>query len=303
MRVLGKYWRSLVGAMDKEAFRIVYRILVNNEKFEVNAHMLKRCIDAAAKNKVLLHFLRMLNVYNSIRFHEETKYRIFLRNLHIVAESLNNLNYVFIKFRKPIVYVPSDIDILINRDDIEKAINRLGEKGFRIKIIEPYCITMVCKNSIVDFYVYPTIGGMIYLDAEKLIEHSEYISFNGLKIPVLKTYAEVLMTITHAIYKERIYTLNDYIVARTWFSEEVIDLARELSCINALEKALTIHRLVERQNFILPHKIPLAEWTSLLGSKILYDKLSRTTFFNFLKTFKDLRFGRLILSKLMRETY
>jgi len=98
-------------------------------------------------------------------------------------------------------------------------------RGFRIEAVEPYCITMVCGGCIVDLYVYSTMSGVIYLDAEELMRHAEYTSFNDLEMPALKTYAEALMTIAHAVYKERIYTLNGCITVKVWLSEKTLKLA------------------------------------------------------------------------------
>jgi len=289
--------------VERDAFRAVYAVLIHSEKPGIDDVLLRKCIDIAAKNKVLLHFLRVLDIRDDTRLSEEAEYRRFLRDLYMVAETLDGLNHVFIKLRKPVAYVPSDIDVLIARSHIVKAVARLRDRGFRIEVVEPYCITMVRGGCIVDLYVYPTIGGMVYLDAVKLMEHVERISFNSLEMPVLKTYAEALMTIAHAVYKERIYTLNDYIAVRTWLSEKTLRLAEELRCLDAVNEALAIHRLVEEHGVVLPYRIPFAKWVNILRSKILRDELSRATLLNVFKTPRDLRFGKLVVSKLARETY
>ena len=40
----------------------------------------------------------------------------------------------------------------------------------------------------------------------------------------METYAEALMAITHAVYKERVYALNDYMTVRAWFSAKTLKL-------------------------------------------------------------------------------
>ena len=162
---------------------------------------------------------------------------------------------------------------------------------------------MAQDGIIIDLYIHLTLGRMIYIDGSKLMEHKEYTSFNGIEIPVLKTYAETLLAIAHAIYKERIYTLNDYVTVRSWFSKRSIRLAEELNCLDAIREVNVIHHLVEENSLILPYRIPFTRWLRLLEHKILYDKLTRTTILNLTKALKDHRFGNLVLSKLIKETY
>ena len=68
----------------------------------------------------------------------------------------------------------------------------------------------------------------MYLNSRELMKHVEKASFNGIEIPVLKSYAKALMAIAHVVYKERIYTLNDYVTVKLWFSEKVLELAKDL---------------------------------------------------------------------------
>mgnify|MGYP000683947699 CR=1 FL=1 len=289
--------------MDNATFRVVYNVVVHNKKITLDEDVLVKSIEVASKNKVLLHFLRALGISNDVRFREEARYTRFLRNLNVVVNALEDLDYVFIKLRKPVLYVPADIDVLVIRNQVPEAVSRLVRRGFGIKVVEPYCVTMVSKSAIVDLYVYPTLGGMIYLDATGLLEHRVFTELSNIEVPVLETYAEALLAIAHAVYKERIYTLNDYVTVRAWISAKAIKLAEELNCLNAVREALTMHRLVERQRLVLPYRISFAKWLGLLGSKILQDRLAKATLSNLSKTLKDRRFGKLILSKMVRDTY
>ena len=120
---------------------------------------------------------------------------------------------------------------------------------------------------------------------------------------LLKNFTEALLIIAHAIYKEGIYTLNDYLTIRSWFSKKTFELARKLNCLNAVMEAKTIHYLVEEHNLTLPYKIPFARWLMILEHKILLDPLTRTTIVNLAKSITYHRFGNLVLSKLIRKTY
>lgn len=289
--------------MNNHVFKIVYEAVVYGKKVSLNRDALARCVEVASKNKVLLHFLRTLDVRVDARPREEARYRRFLEYLRIVVGALEGLNYVFIKLRKPVVYVPADIDVLVDGGQVSEAVHRLMRWGFRVEVLEPYCATMVHGDAVVDLYVYPTLGGMIYLNAGKLLEHRVFAEFNGIEIPVLETYVEALLAIAHALYKERIYTLNDYVTVKSWFSRKTIRLAEELQCLNAVEEAFIIHRLVEEHNLALPYKIPLTGWIRLLGSKISHDKLARSTLPNLFRALRDRRFGKLVISKMTRKTY
>lgn len=292
----------MVSALSEE-FRIVYKVVVRGERVSLSNELLKRCIEVAAKNKVLLHFLRRANVESFARLHEEARYRRFVEMLSIVAEALEGLSHVFIKLRKPVIYVPSDIDVLIDRNEIGKAVSKLRSRGFRVEVMEPYAITMTRGGAVVDLYVYPTLGGVIYVDGSKLFEHSEVAEVHGLRIPVLKSYAEALLAAAHAIYKERIYTLNDYVTTRLWLSSRAAKLAEELECIDAVKISLAINHLVEEQNLGLPYKVPLIRWIEILERKIARDRLSRATIPNLAKALASRRFGNLVVSKIFREAY
>ncbi len=291
--------------MSKDAFSMIYDVIVGAkvDGTSLDESILAHCIDIAAKNKVLLQFLRASRVHGDIRSREEARYRSFLRGLSAVNEALKGLNHVFIKLRKPVAYVPSDVDVLVSGEDILEAVSSLLERGFSVEVVEPYCVTMVRGSTVVDLYVHPTLAGVIYLDARGLFEHSEPADLGGVEVPVLRTYAEALITVAHAVYKERIYTLNDYVTASRWLDWRSLKLAEDLQCLSAVREALAVHELVEKRKITLPYSIPYPKWASLLGSKVLYDELTRTTLLNVLKALGDKRFGKLFLSKLTRETY
>ena len=190
--------------MRKE-FEIVLNAVLTDSTPPIKKANIDELVKIAAKNKILLQFLRVTQLDRKLLLLEEAKYRKFLENLALIQKTLNGLDYIFIKLRKPVAYVPSDIDILIPRNLISKAVHRLMEKWFRIEVAEPYCITMTRNKAIIDLYVYPTLGGIIYINTDKLFEYKEDIEFNGVEIQTLDPSAEALVTMAHSIYK-REYT-------------------------------------------------------------------------------------------------
>ena len=288
--------------MRKE-FEIVLNAVLTDSTPSIKNASIDELVKIAAKNKILLQFLRVTQLDRKLLLLEEAKYRKFLENLALTQETLNNLDHVFIKLRKPVAYVPSDIDILIPRKLISKAVHRLMEKGFRIEVAEPYCITMTRNEAIIDLYIYPTLGGMIYVNTDKLLAYKEAIEFNDIEIQTLNPSAEALVIMAHSIYKERIYTLNDYITVSKWISKKTFRLAEELKCTKALMISMEINKLVNSRKLILPYKIPLPLWIKILTNKVIEDDITRATTINLIKSLRDRRAGKQIISKLTRQSY
>jgi len=285
------------------AFELVYKVVVDCRNVRIDPQSVDEVLRVASLNKVLLHFLRATGFEGELRRREEARLENVVEVVERIAHIFRGLDYTFFKLVKPVTYMPSDVDILVAYGDISSAFSRLRKLGFTAEVIEPYCITMVRGASIVDLYLHPTLGGVIYLDARKLLEHRRLADFHGIEIPTLETYAEALVSIAHAVYKERIYTLNDYATVKKWFSKRTLRLAEELECQQAVSLALQVHKAVERGEITLPYRIPIPLWVKVLASKVRYDKITRSTTFSLLKSLKDRRLGKHIVSKLTRETY
>ncbi len=289
--------------MRDPCFEMVYRVLVLGESLDLGPGQALECIQTASDNKVLLGFLRALDLGGRVRSIEEARYTGFLKNLQIISEALEGLNHAFIKLRKPVVYVPADIDILVDRGDIARAVGRLQRIGFRIAVREPYTVTMTRGNSIVDLYTNPTVGGVIYARGSKLLEYIEKTRIEGIEIPTLQREAEAVLTAAHAVYKERIYTLNDHITIRRWLNRRAYRIAEELECHEALNHTIRISEKVERREEQLPHRIPLITWIQKILTKTIRDNTTASTLPNIAKKLKNPRIGREIISRITRNTY
>jgi len=168
---------------------------------------------------------------------------------------------------------------------------------------EPYSATSARKGIVVDVYVHPTIDGMVYLDSRILLGHSVSAVFEGIEIPVLEDYVEAVLAAAHAVYKERIYTLNGYVTVARWLDRRSLELAHRLGIERAVELAYCVNRAVGEVVLTLPYKLPLALWLETLLAKTLKSKMSRTTLPNILKALGSRRAGRQMLSKIVRKTY
>lgn len=287
---------------SKTSFRVVFNTVVHGV-FNGNPAGIEEYIRIASLNKVLLHFLRAARVEGEIRLREEARFKLFQARLSEITSALDGLRYVLFKTRKPVVYVPSDIDVLIDRRHVGRAVERLRKLGYRIEVAEPYCVTLTRGSTIVDLYVNPTLASTVYLNGEKLLEYTIEDGVYSVKAPVLSSEAELVVVAAHAVYKERLYTLNDYATLNYLYTPRARELARELKVEAAIREALEIHRLVNSELITTPYRIPLAKWTTLLALKLAGDTQTRATVLNTLKALRDRRFGKLAYSKLTRETY
>ena len=57
---------------------------------------------------------------------------------------------------------------------------------------------------------------IIHLDIGRLLKYRVPAEFVDIEVPVLETYTEALSAMPRILYKESIYTLNDYVTARLW---------------------------------------------------------------------------------------
>jgi hypothetical protein len=238
-----------------------------------------------------------------MREQQESSIRKVIEVVHTLSKLLKNYNYAFFKLIKPISYVPADVDVLVDESQAEKATHEIIRLGYTIVVKDPYCITLIKGNSIIDLYVHPSLGGAIFIDGQRLLEHTCTVEFNGAEVKSLESYAEALVVACHAIYKERIYTLNDYFTVERWANRKAIRLAQELKCEEALKTAMSLNRKISLGVLETPYRIPLPMWLAILARKLERDKLTRTTSINMLKSLTNKRAGKLLTSKLTRETY
>jgi hypothetical protein len=226
-----------------------------------------------------------------------------VRLVENLSKNLDGFSFAFFKLVKPVSYVPADVDVLVKSEEREEIIRRIEGLGFKVEVKEPFCTTLAKGPFIVDVYVHPTLGGMIYMDGQELLNHVCIKDFNGLRIKSLESYAEALVSAAHAVYKERIYTLNDYFTVKEWATEETFKLAKKLRCASGLNLAVKINEAIEKGLIEAPYRIPVVTWTKLLAQKIVNDPLTRSTSKNLVSSIGSKRGLKLLISKLIRETY
>jgi hypothetical protein len=257
----------------------------------------------ARKNKILLHLLRTYNIEGPLREQQELGIRKIVEVVQTLSRLLREYNQAFLKLIKPISYVPADVDLLIDESQAKEAVQKIMRLGYTVAVKDPFCITLTRGDAIIDLYIHPSLGGATIIDGQRLLEHKCPMEFNGAEIMSLERYAEALVAASHAIYKERIYTLNDYFTVDRWTSRKTIKLAQELRCEEALKIAINLNRKIRQGILETPYRIPLPTWLAILTRKLQRDSLTRATSINMLKTLTNKRAGKLLTSRLTRETY
>jgi len=259
-------------------------------------------IEHARKNKVLLQLLKSLRVEGSLRQRQEMAFCEVYEALLEIANYTQNLDYAVIKFFKPIAYVPSDIDLLVKKERLKELVTMLQELGYKYAAVEPNCITLK-RDIFVDIYINPDIANMPYISGEELLKFVHVEELHGVKVKRLKNEAEAVLTLSHAIYKEQIITLNDYYTARYYLNKKSMIIAEDLKVSEVLTYSINILREIELGLVEVPLRIPIREVTKLLLLKISKDSLSRKSLPNVGSKLLDRRILMLAKSRLYRQTY
>ena len=268
----------------------------------------RRLAEVARLNKLLLAYLRRVgDVLRDELVREEARYRWFMRNATEVVDALNEagVGYALHKFRKPLDHVSVDLDILVNVDDIPKAVKTLISRGFRVVVLEPYTVTLVRRGFIVDLYTNPSFAWVLYTDGEELLRCCvEEIEVNGVRANALTKEAEIIVAAAHAVYKEHMVLLIDCLTAWAWTGRGVWSLAEKLGADKALKTLHSICRAIEAGYTETPHKLSIATTTRILSEKLVEDPVFRATAINMAKyILKHRDIGTRLLSRILRESY
>src|SRR6266571_3987818 len=98
-------------------------------------------VQHAKKNKVLLQLLRKIDEKGPLRVKEEKSYKDTTIALNELSKRLVGLRYSLMKFNKPVLYSPVDIDLLVAHDDVSLVARQLRMLGYSLRVSEPFCVT------------------------------------------------------------------------------------------------------------------------------------------------------------------
>ena len=259
----------------------------------------------AKLNKVLLGFLRRVGYEGLLRIMEESLYKRYMAKVARMSKALGGLDYALYKFRKPVEHVSVDIDVLVRYEHLLKAVKALAGMGFRVEVLEPYTVTMVRGEAIVDLYTHPSFAWVVYLDGERLLEEVETVEIDpvGVEARALTEEAEAVATAAHAIYKEHMYLLSDYYVTKEWLNSKALGLAGELKAEEAVETALRLNEQIERGLVETPIKLTPVQSMEILTRKFVEDSNFRATTVNTLRLAMRKRTMQQLIQRIKRRTY
>jgi hypothetical protein len=131
--------------------------------------------------------LRVLDIQGSLKEQQESSMRKVTEVVQTISKPLKDYDYAFFKLVKSLSYVPADIDILVDAGQVGRVVHEIVGLGYNIVVKDPYCITLTRGDSIIDLYVHPSLGGVIFIDCQKLLEHRCLMEFNGVEIVSLES--------------------------------------------------------------------------------------------------------------------
>ncbi len=262
--------------------------------------------ELARINKLYLAYLRAVaGLIGDELLRVEARYKWFVENVVEVVEALRGVNYALYKYRKPVDHISVDLDILVEKRDIPRAVNVLRNRGFRVVVPEPYTITLQRKGFIVDLYTEPAFAWIVYMDGKRLLkEYTEDIVVGDVPARGLCREAETVVAAAHAVYKEHIILLMDCLVAWKWMNRKAWDIAIEFGVERALQTLLHVCNLLRSGLVEAPYKLEQSILFRVYLDKALHDPVFRTTMLNILKYIILVRnSGRMIFYKITRKSY
>ena len=192
----------------------------------------KKLYNHSYKNKIELLFLKSLEK-NGILNNLEEELKIQTRRKELqqntwkrTVDVLNKIDckYAVIKSIFPFDAVPNDVDVIIlgNENDYKQSIEHLQNNDFKLleeAALEVNLIDNTTTN-VENYYpvneidLYKEIGAskLIYMNKDKLIKYLQKIKIGDRYVGGFKPHAEMIISMFHTIYPERIYTLLNHLL-------------------------------------------------------------------------------------------
>jgi len=166
----------------------------------------------------------------------EIKHRKFLEVLKSVAELFegSGIDYVVFKTIPPYKYLPRDIDILVDKKDLKKAINLLISKGFRLTkthIIHKE-VSLVKDDVEVDLHWQIGWMGNRVIDEISILRNSISYKLEDINVRVPDPTHEFLLIATHSILQHHYITLGEVHYIRALIARHDIDYKFVLKLAN-----------------------------------------------------------------------
>jgi len=176
------------------------------------------------------------------------------------------INFAIFKSFRPYPSTTVDVDVIIF-DDLLGALKHLIECGYRVIGSGPESITLCHPSGVVniDLYRRISISRIAYLDKDVMKDHTTDIDVENGKVRVLRPEADIIAFANHAIIKEQLFTLADYLTITKLLRKSNIDLLAKLielthsktvfSIVNYLIRQIAYSLRTHRDLISLPYKI------------------------------------------------
>jgi len=258
--------------------------------------------------------------------------KVLIQTIQEVASIFDKekIRYCVFKTIKPFPTTPSDVDILIAKKDFGFAQSILSSSGYNLAAKDEYSATMHGKSMIVDLQTQPSVSNLPYLPAEMILQNSVARNIQGVDVFSPSDEAELLTIACHSLYKEQLFTLNDY-YSIVLLSERIdigklVDLAKSTRTLDALQiiievsvriteaafdSKLRVHEIGKHfghpsyspQVLDMPLHFPFSLVLKMLFSRCLRDPQMRKRFLPALIRIASPRQFAKLLSHLIRKTY
>ncbi|ABW02286.1 nucleotidyltransferase family protein [Caldivirga maquilingensis] len=203
------------------------------------------------------------------------RYGEFLGFLEYVVRRMDGLEYTVVKTLKPFRRIPSDIDLVVRREDLGRVIRMFRNNGLRLLDWAPYGATLhsTSYNYYLDVTTDLSVSGLVYISGEYLITHTVDRRINGVKVRAPVEPLDLLATIAHSVIKEWMFTLSDYYTAVLWLSNltRVLRYARELHLTKSL--MLFISMVKELSDLAFGQNNPVSNVVRVLAPLNVRDNL------------------------------
>jgi hypothetical protein len=209
--------------------------IIEGYQGKMNTHLM----ELAELNKISLLYS---NALNDVGVNRQLikRYELLLKTIREVTSAFSrySINYCIFKTIKPFPTTPSDIDILLPRNDFERARDLLISLGYAKIGNDRFTITLRREMN-VDLQLQPSVSNLPYLSKKLMLENTIFKDMNGIDVRVLNPAAEILVLASHSFYKEQMLTLNDYyaitILAERVDPAHLISLAKDAATLEALQ--------------------------------------------------------------------
>ena len=197
---------SLANSMDKIDWSYVIDLAVKNGVEYIFLENITMYYSSKLSFSMLSYFKEMLHIC-------QKQYKKLLHTLSLISEIFdkNNIDYVIIKTISNFKYVPTDIDILLNKRDYKVACRILRSIYDKYKKEVMHDSVIFIKDGLfpVDLHTKISWFSKRDIDEKRVLKRKLFITFENIKIPIPSPEDELMIVCAHSIFQHHYTTLNE----------------------------------------------------------------------------------------------